>query len=879
MRGSIPDRQFWGKLHPRGVWPVQTWHPLADHCCDVAMVCEALLTRTLLGKRLATLAGRAELDAVTVARLCVLAALHDIGKFNHGFQDKALERPLQTAGHVKEVRAVLDNCPDGCAMLYGPGGLSGLDGWDGGEDETINLLIASISHHGEPALTEPMNYQLWQPRAGRDPMAGIAALVAASRLWFPAAWNEGPPLPKSAPFHHAFAGVVVLADWLGSDMRWFAFSENGQDRAAYSRAQASEAVRALHLDPTNARAALADRDCSFAGLTSFAARGIQEVVAKAPLPAPGSVEIAEAETGSGKTEAAFARFIRLHAAGLVDGMYFALPTRTAATQLHKRMDDLVHRAFGDGPAKPPVVLAVPGYLRVDADAGQRLAGYEVLWPETPGWPQSASRWSAEQPKQFLASAIAVGTVDQLLLAALQVNHAHLRAAVALRHLLVIDEVHASDPYMEVLLRHVLAWHVQAGGHALLLSATLGGELRARLTAPGSRRVGTPGLAEAMVAPYPLFSSGVAAVPATTDGSPKLVAVEALGAIGDFDVVASHAAVAARAGAKVLVVRNTVATCLATQEAVERALAGDGYLLFGVLADDRRVATPHHSRYAAQDRTLLDQAIEREFGKHSDRSRGCVAVATQTVQQSLDLDADLLISDVCPMDVLLQRIGRLHRHERPTRPAGFEHARAVVLVPAERDLRAFIGKDKKARGPAGIGTVYEDLRMIEATWQQIQRHPQWQLPAMNRQLVESGLHAAALAAVAGADPVWLRHAQHCAGAVGSQRSIAHAGKLDFAQPFENCAYSRDDLAKCATRLGAQDRALQLAAPRKSPFGATISALNLPGWQATGIGPEEVAVDTVEPGGTLRIGFGPLQLRYDRWGLRLATTSAASEEFDG
>lgn len=879
MDGTVPPGAFWGKLAPRGVWPVQTWHPLQDHCCDVAMVCEALLTRTLLGKRLATLAGRAELDAVTVARLCVLAALHDIGKFNHGFQDKALDRPPQTAGHVKEIRAVLDNSPDGCAMLYGAGGLSNLDGWDSEEDETINLLIASISHHGEPAQTEPMKYQLWRPHADRDPMAGIAALVASTRLWFPAAWAQGVPLPKAAQFHHAFAGVVVLADWLGSDVRWFAFGETGQDRAAYSRAQASTAVKALHLDPTNARAALAQRDISFAGLTTFAARGIQEVVARAQLPPQGSVEIAEAETGSGKTEAAFARFIQLHAAGLVDGMYFALPTRTAATQLHRRMDELVRRAFGDGPAKPPVVLAVPGYLRVDADAGQRLAGYEVLWPETAGWPESASRWSAEQPKQFLASAIAVGTVDQVLMAALQVNHAHLRAAVALRHLLVIDEVHSSDPYMEVLLRHVLAWHVQAGGHALLLSATLGGELRARLLAPASRRVVAPGLAAAMAVPYPLFSSAGGAEPATTQGSPKSVAVEALGAIDDFEAVAMVAAAAARVGAKVLIVRNTVAACLATQEAVERQLAGSRDLLFGVHVDGKLVAAPHHSRFAAQDRTLLDRAIEAEFGKNSDRRRGCVAVATQTVQQSLDLDADLLISDVCPMDVLLQRIGRLHRHSRQARAAGFEQARAVVLVPAERDLRGLIGKGKRARGPAGIGSVYEDLRMIEATWQQIERHSQWQLPAMNRLLVESALHSEALAAVAGADPAWLLHGQHCLGAVGSQRSIAHSGKLDFSKKFEDCAYSRDDLANCATRLGAKDRALQLTAPRRSPFGASISVLNLPGWQAQGIGPEAVALDTIEPGGTLRLDFGPLQLRYDRWGLRLATAWAASEELDG
>ncbi len=74
--------------------------------------------------------------------------------------------------------------------------------------------------------------------------------------------------------------------------------------------------------------------------------------------------------------------------------------------------------------------------------------------------------------------------------------------------------------------------------------------------------------------------------------------------------------------------------------------------------------PHHSRYAKTDRQLLDKAIEAAFGRGG-ASGGCVAVATQTVEQSLDIDADLLITDLCPIDVLLQRIGRLHRHKQPS----------------------------------------------------------------------------------------------------------------------------------------------------------------------------------------------------------------------
>jgi CRISPR-associated endonuclease/helicase Cas3 len=867
VQGTPTD--FWGKLDATA----GTWLRLMDHCCDVAMVCEALLHRTLLGKRLATLAGWTDLDKVTAARLGVLAALHDVGKFNHGFQNKALlTMPFQaghvpTAGHVNEARALIEQQDGVIAPVLGL-----IDDWG---DAGWGLLLAAISHHGRPASQEQAwQPVLWRPSQGRDPKAGIERLAVCCRTWFPVAFTAGPSLPQAPEFQHAFAGLVMLADWIGSDRAVFTFSDEDGDRADFARCKASELVAALHLDLESARASLHGRAVDIAALLHpHLPRPLQEVVGDAGLPAPGTVEVLEAETGSGKTEAAYLRFLQLHQAGLVDGLYFALPTRTAATQLHERLVKLTARMFPEREAdRPPVVLAVPGYLQVDDAVGKRenadgkkLDDWQVLWNDRDPNGAKARKWAAEGPKRYLAAAIAVGTIDQVLLAALQVEHAHLRATALLRQLLVVDEVHASDAYMGAILQHVLKWHTKAGGHALLLSATLGDAMRRKLTATGPE----VSLQVAVATPYPLFTSGKQGSPIAQQGPGKAVAMVTLPWMGDADGVADLAATAARAGAKVLIIRNTVAACIETQRAVEAKLADRRDLLFRI----GDVAAPHHSRFAREDRILLDQAIERGFGKDSLRGQGCVAVATQTVQQSLDLDADLLLTDLCPVDVLLQRIGRLHRHERKDRPKGYTEACAVVLVPEDRDLGAMIReKTGEVRGPAGLGSVYDDLRVIEATWRQIEAKPMWRIPAMNRELVELATHPEALRAIVAAtqgtafSAGWRKHDQHCIGGISALRSQAHVVKLPWNDPLEDNAFPSHELREVRTRLGADDRVVELSRPTPGPFGRPVVRLNVPGWLAVAVPAAAAVVDTIALDGSLRIEYGSLTLRYDRLGLR-------------
>lgn len=878
MQGAPGKLDFWGKLEPQKTWPKTDWHPLADHCCDVAMVCEALLTQTILGRRLARLAGRDALDATTIARLCVIAALHDIGKFNHGFQKKAVQGAThaELAGHVTEARSALEQS-EFCAQLHRHGGFAAFDSWDDAEKPcAFALLIASISHHGAPVAQDGVyRADLWRAGAGRDPVAAIASLVAQSLRWFPEATSSAPPLPPQADFQHAFAGVVMLADWIGSNTLWFPFrgETDPVDRAAFARKAARLAAETLHLNAKPAQLLLGSAPISFRrALPTGAARPLQQTVLDTAPPAAQTVEILEAETGSGKTEAAFLRFLQLQQAGLVDGLYFALPTRTAATQLHARLTKLVKTAYGeDNQARPKVTLAVPGYLKVDDDSGQAIGDWKVRWDESGRVGQDGERWAAESPKRFLAAAIAVGTIDQVLLAGLQVGHAHLRATALLRHLLVVDEVHASDAYMGAILQHVLKWHCKAGGHALLLSATLGSSMRAKLLTPLDKAP-LPTLEAAIAAPYPVLWSGKTGIAVDERSADKSVTMEQQPWIDDPRAVANAAVAAARAGAKVLIIRNTVRTCIETQLAVEAAVGADTHLLFGVGA----IAAPHHSRYAREDRTLLDNAIEAAFGKESKRTEGCIAVATQTVQQSLDLDADLLITDLCPVDVLLQRIGRLHRHERSDRPMGFRVARAVVLVPAERDLGVLISaKDGRARGPSGLGSVYEDLRVIEATWRLVEKHTAWRIPSTNRELVERGTHPAELSKIGLQSKVWETHQNACLGAFSASHSQAHLVLLPWHAEFSDVRFPPKDMLDVRTRLGADDRVLQLSQPQTGPFGATISRLNVPGWQVAKVPHDAVAVDTAFADATLGIEFGSIRFRYDRMGLHVVQADPATQ----
>jgi len=855
---------YWGKarLDPaRNV--LLAWHPLAEHCLDVAVVFRALAALPVIRRRL-DVAAQSPLTETDLDRLAVFALLHDLGKPNLGFQDKILRPDAPLAGHIRELAPLffeedLNEC------LVTALDINTLGTWFVHPDECEALLIAALSHHGTPVRFDPSERtgfyhtaktQWWRPENGRDPFQGIAALWTMAQRAFPRAFVSGEaPLPAPPALQHRFAGLVMLADWLGSHESFFPFDQDTGDRLAFAPGAASRALRTVGLDARTYQTALGGQAPAFATVFGFTPHPLQETLAAWPVTGEDRLLILEAETGSGKTEAALARFLALFAAGEVDGLYFALPTRVAARELYGRVLRMVETVFPDPIDRPPVLLAVPGYAQLDGvDVKTLLPGPETRWEDDASRARQERAWAAERPKRFLAATVAVGTLDQALLSVLQAPHAHLRSVCLDRQLLVVDEVHASDPYMRELLMQLLAHHLGLGGHALLLSATLGAVARTRFLHAGARPQSGPDYETAQATPYPALTVAGQpswAIPAATRG--KTVRVERVSALAGPVALLPRLQEAVEAGARVLVVLNTVARVIALQTALEAALSAETlFQCAGVLA-------PHHGRFAAVDRTVLDAAVSARWGRGS-APGPVLLIGTQTLEQSLDLDADLLITDLCPMDVLLQRIGRLHRHSR-TRPAGFETARCEVLVPEDLTLESLLRSDGQISGMAGLGSVYPDLRVMRLTLDLLRNEPIWVIPRDNRRLVEGATHPEALAMLD--SPIWQRHAQKVEGEALAQALQATLAGIQ-PEPFGMFTFNPLN-ATVQTRLGLKDWRVRLERTVTSPFGQRLAEIVIPGHLAPAV-PEETAQVLTQDADRIMFQCGERRYRYTRMGLQ-------------
>ena len=885
--GPLYTRSFWAKAQPYRQRGPERIHLLEHHLADVGACFEALLAQPTIRHRMARSGSLDSLDNVTAARLSLLAALHDIGKVNVGFQTQiwreedfpANRRRPGHAGHYHELAPVMRG-EDGSTADWFFESLGwwwdAINSWDDCGGKTVcALFVAALSHHGQPLQMEGRlnsNTTLWERYGNLVPADGVRRIGELAGRWFPAAFTrDAPRLPSAPEFQHMFLGLCTLADWIGSREEWFPFCGEPQDdyMEEKARKQAREAVSAIGLDLERQRAGLSAGGLpDFSTLFGFAPNAIQQAATETPLQEP--LVILESETGSGKTEAALSRLALMYEAGRVDGLYFALPTRAAAKQLHGRVTRFVERMFPEYD-RPEPVLAVPGYLKTGDIAGHHLQDYEVWWDDHPDAATRGRRWAAESAKRFLAAQIAVGTVDQAMMAALKVKHAHMRAACLARNLLVVDEVHASDAYMRRIIKSLLDAHLGAGGYALLMSATLGSAARRQWLSTGRWSFNdAPPLEEAVDAPYPAVSvraaGGEGIVAAGENGQGKSVSVSAEPVIHDFDRVAARALQAARDGAKVLVIRNTVSNVIETQRALERTAGDNGRLLFSV----NGVATLHHSRFAPDDRSLLDDEVESRLGKYRNPG-GMVVAGTQTLEQSLDIDADLLITDLCPVDVLLQRIGRLHRHTRNDRPTGYETPACIVLTPDSPDLSPLLpgGPNRTGLGPHGY--VYEDLRVLEATRRLIAEFPQWSIPRMNRQLVERATHPGELEAIVqemGGD--WRVHANNITGGqlgegLTAANSVIRRDKSFFNDNREVLFGSDEE--RIRTRLGDEGIEVEFDPSPSSPFdpSRSIGGITIPEHLLRGaIAEGKVASSPVEGGFTFTV--GDRSFRYDRLGLR-------------
>lgn len=671
--------RYWGKADPNYLGG-QKWHPLVYHSLDVAAVavawwdaCPSLQTNFSVA-----FASPIKLTQLR-AWIQFFVALHDLGKFDLRFQLKALDaiaaawRPFETSDHGISLKDVKE-------FDHGHAGISWAKReyciWIGRPDSEQILwqtwqrwLAAVTGHHGDlldaamPGLVLDTDETLIEH--DRNARHAFVEILASLFLEPEGLSLQDLPPPCSTHARTLLAGFCAVCDWVGSNAELFDYSAPDAALPDYYGARLGQ-IQSMRL---LAHCGLLASTSAYAGVEALlnsheSPRGIQTEIDS--LPATPGLTLIEAPTGSGKTEAALAYAWRLLDTGVADSIVFALPTQATANAMLLRAEAFASRVFGNA----NVVLA-HGKRKLNEDF-QRLA--EIGRHTTAQGKEEAAvqcaAWLASSRKRVFLGQIGVCTVDQVLLSVLPVRHKFVRGFGLVKSVLIVDEVHAYDAYMHGLLGEVLRAQKGAGGSAILLSATLPAKLRDQLLQSWD----ASGQVEA---PYPALwnTSGGAVEPRTVDTSQRpakrVVETECLkldGAFPDESLIV-RIVEAAQAGAQVAIIMNLVddaqrlARLLRARPEVEQA---------GIEID------LFHARFRFADRQEKERACVERYGRDGTRERGRILVATQVVEQSLDLDFDWMLTQICPVDLLFQRLGRLHRHQRESRPAGFESPRCTVL---------------------------------------------------------------------------------------------------------------------------------------------------------------------------------------------------------
>lgn len=695
----------WGKTSSDG--EVTQFHPALFHMIDVGNVARVMFEDQVSPRWATVLASAFGDDPRNVHTwLPWLVALHDIGKISSSFQAQVAPQMARLENLGFHLRPILEvKHPIVGAYFVKKAYPSFLP-----RPILTSLREMAGGHHGQFPSTGEVNDA--GKRLERDEHPEWLALrqVAAQRLQTlfldPTVSWPNPPNISSAVM--ALCGFTVLCDWIGSNSAFFPVDGRSsvEEYAKVSYARAKQAVHESGFcQPWFSRSST-EVSRLFSNLPSL--RPLQLAIDRIPdgiLSKP-CLAIIEAPTGEGKTEAALTLAHRIGAARSSDEIYYALPTAATSNQMYRRLSEYLSDRLG---LSTTVKLVHSQAFLIEDEI--------TIKPLTNGkdddTSQAAVEWFSSKKRALLAP-FGVGTIDQAELGALNARHNMLRLVALAGKVVILDEVHAYDTYMTTIIERLLAWLSALGTSVIILSATLPQSRRERLArAFGIELSGS----DTALDQYPCLFVGNST--AYYSDSPAASQPNRVVQVQRIQLSSSDPEKQARWLLDQL--GHEGCACWITNTI---ARAQD---LFAKLADivpkDVRL-TLIHSRFSVANRQLLEEDLISLYGPRGNRPKRGIVIGTQVLEQSLDLDFDLMVSDLAPVDLLLQRAGRLHRHKRER---SAKHAAPFLWVNSQPgngnypDLRT-------------DGHIYDKF-LLMTTWNALQTRYRFDLPVDYRALIK------------------------------------------------------------------------------------------------------------------------------------------------
>lgn len=613
------------------------------HCRIVGAVAEELLNRM-----------PEQLHSFFPKGSALAAALHDVGKVFPYFQsmihgvvcyepvfpflkEQALLFPNSVPHHSEVSWAALK------AVHGRKSALAEIAGW----------------HHGRGPVKQPK---------AEDEVCG-GAVWQIRRVELMERLREGQDWPEVSSEEELvmLKGLTVVSDWIGSGSLF-------DDPAEDWKPLVPQAVNEAGFYPYGFIPGK-----SFSEIFGFPPNAMQEEMAQA-VTAPG-VYVLEAPMGMGKTEAALYAAYRMMESGKARGIYFALPTQLTSNKIYERLSPFLESILDQNSKElaNPLLLHQMAWL---------YASHEEEGPHASSW--------FEQSKRGLLAPFGAGTLDQALMAVINVRHPHVRSFGLAGKVVILDEVHSYDAYTGTLLE-TLVWHLRSlGCTVIILSATL-----------TKSRIAEILRAETLCGvSYPLITAeaveGFKEIGVDQDARYAKVAIKTR---VEESSALEEALLRAEQGQQVLWIENTVREAQEQYKKISARASGMD-IEVGLL----------HSRFTPSDRQKNESRWTGLYGKASEERGLCgrILIGTQVLEQSLDIDADFLISRICPTDMLFQRIGRLWRHEKTVRPS---EARRECWVISPTVSTAY--EEKDAFGTSGfVYSPYVLTRTLEV-WEKIE----------------------------------------------------------------------------------------------------------------------------------------------------------------